>query len=58
MRNILWYSSPFYVNMIISWLILCSFMRFWLQPHDISCGENLIKECEEEAGIPRSISLK
>ncbi|XP_015080781.1 nudix hydrolase 20, chloroplastic-like [Solanum pennellii] len=25
-------------------------------PHDISCGENLIKECEEEAGIPRSIS--
>ncbi|PHT53606.1 Nudix hydrolase 20, chloroplastic [Capsicum baccatum] len=27
-------------------------------PHDISCGENLIKECEEEAGIPRSISLK
>ncbi|XP_060177175.1 nudix hydrolase 20, chloroplastic-like [Lycium barbarum] len=27
-------------------------------PHGISCGENLIKECEEEAGIPRSISHK
>ncbi|KAL2553986.1 Nudix hydrolase 20 [Forsythia ovata] len=25
-------------------------------PHGISCGENLVKECEEEAGIPRSIS--
>ncbi|KAJ0985603.1 hypothetical protein J5N97_003959 [Dioscorea zingiberensis] len=25
-------------------------------PHGISCKENLIKECEEEAGIPRSIS--
>ncbi|XP_015160571.1 nudix hydrolase 20, chloroplastic-like isoform X2 [Solanum tuberosum] len=29
---------------------------FGIKPHDISCGENLIKECEEEAGIPRSIS--
>ncbi|KAK4479173.1 hypothetical protein RD792_014684 [Penstemon davidsonii] len=27
-------------------------------PHGISCGENLVKECEEEAGIPRSISSK
>ncbi|KAK4345871.1 hypothetical protein RND71_036047 [Anisodus tanguticus] len=27
-------------------------------PHGISCGENLIKECKEEAGIPRSISHK
>lgn len=27
-------------------------------PSDISCGENLIKECKEEAGIPRSISHK
>ncbi|GAV82062.1 NUDIX domain-containing protein [Cephalotus follicularis] len=25
-------------------------------PHGISCGKNMIKECEEEAGIPRSIS--
>ncbi|CAL5339344.1 unnamed protein product [Camellia sinensis] len=25
-------------------------------PHDIACGENLAKECEEEAGIPSSIS--
>ncbi|GLT49361.1 hypothetical protein SLA2020_229240 [Shorea laevis] len=25
-------------------------------PHGIACGENLMKECEEEAGIPRSIS--
>ncbi|KAH9762075.1 Nudix hydrolase 20 [Citrus sinensis] len=25
-------------------------------PHGIACGENIIKECEEEAGIPRSIS--
>ncbi|KAK3129861.1 hypothetical protein QOZ80_6BG0485740 [Eleusine coracana subsp. coracana] len=25
-------------------------------PHGISCKENIIKECEEEAGIPRSIS--
>lgn len=27
-------------------------------PHGIACGENLMKECEEEAGIPRSISSK
>ncbi|XP_037495118.1 nudix hydrolase 20, chloroplastic [Jatropha curcas] len=27
-------------------------------PHGISCGENIIKECEEEAGIPLSISHK
>lgn len=26
------------------------------QPHGISCEENLVKECKEEAGIPRSIS--
>ncbi|XP_041003535.1 nudix hydrolase 20, chloroplastic-like isoform X2 [Juglans microcarpa x Juglans regia] len=25
-------------------------------PHGISCGENLVKECEEEAGIPISIA--
>ncbi|XP_058097477.1 nudix hydrolase 20, chloroplastic-like [Magnolia sinica] len=25
-------------------------------PHGISCKENILKECEEEAGIPRSIS--
>ncbi|KAL5572706.1 hypothetical protein UlMin_022303 [Ulmus minor] len=25
-------------------------------PHGISCGENIVKECEEEAGIPRSIA--
>ncbi|KAH9800476.1 Nudix hydrolase 20 [Citrus sinensis] len=25
-------------------------------PHGIACGENIIKECQEEAGIPRSIS--
>jgi 8-oxo-dGTP pyrophosphatase MutT (NUDIX family) len=25
-------------------------------PHGISCGENILKECEEEAGIPNSIS--
>ncbi|KAF5482071.1 hypothetical protein F2P56_002667 [Juglans regia] len=25
-------------------------------PHGISCAENLVKECEEEAGIPRSIA--
>ncbi|XP_011078342.1 nudix hydrolase 20, chloroplastic-like [Sesamum indicum] len=25
-------------------------------PHGIPCGENLVKECEEEAGIPRSIA--
>eukprot|EP00268_Persea_americana_P038895 TRINITY_DN3854_c0_g2_i6.p1 TRINITY_DN3854_c0_g2~~TRINITY_DN3854_c0_g2_i6.p1 ORF type:complete len:389 (-),score=67.92 TRINITY_DN3854_c0_g2_i6:1255-2361(-) len=25
-------------------------------PHGISCKENLMKECEEEAGIPRAIS--
>lgn len=25
-------------------------------PQGISCGENLMKECEEEAGIPRTIS--
>ncbi|KAB1201406.1 Nudix hydrolase 20, chloroplastic [Morella rubra] len=27
-------------------------------PHGIACGENLVKECEEEAGIPRSIADK
>ncbi|KAL2929282.1 Nudix hydrolase 20 chloroplastic [Bienertia sinuspersici] len=27
-------------------------------PHGIPCGENMIKECEEEAGIPISISKK
>ncbi|KAK2978230.1 hypothetical protein RJ640_024263 [Escallonia rubra] len=27
------------------------------QPHDIACGENLVKECEEEAGIPKSIAI-
>ncbi|KAK8559111.1 hypothetical protein V6N12_042394 [Hibiscus sabdariffa] len=27
-------------------------------PHGISCGENLIKECEEEAGIPRILSSR
>ncbi|WCJ29742.1 hypothetical protein M5689_011357 [Euphorbia peplus] len=25
-------------------------------PYGISCGENIVKECEEEAGIPMSIS--
>ncbi|KAH7572322.1 hypothetical protein ACOSQ2_015681 [Xanthoceras sorbifolium] len=25
-------------------------------PHGIACGKNLIKECEEEAGIPTSLS--
>lgn len=28
------------------------------QPHGIACGENVVKECEEEAGIPRSISSR
>ncbi|KAK2996835.1 hypothetical protein RJ639_024960, partial [Escallonia herrerae] len=27
-------------------------------PHDIACGENLVKECEEEAGIPKSIATR
>ncbi|PNX95552.1 nudix hydrolase chloroplastic-like, partial [Trifolium pratense] len=27
-------------------------------PHGIDCQENVVKECEEEAGIPRSISIK
>ncbi|VFQ63083.1 unnamed protein product [Cuscuta campestris] len=27
-------------------------------PHGISCGENLVKECKEEAGIPRSLSIQ
>ncbi|XP_027358984.1 nudix hydrolase 20, chloroplastic-like [Abrus precatorius] len=27
-------------------------------PHGIDCQENLIKECEEEAGIPKSISIQ
>ncbi|KAK9947744.1 hypothetical protein M0R45_003353 [Rubus argutus] len=25
-------------------------------PHGVACGDNVVKECEEEAGIPRSIS--
>ncbi|XVF34788.1 hypothetical protein REPUB_Repub18cG0088700 [Reevesia pubescens] len=27
-------------------------------PHGIACGENMMKECEEEAGIPRSLSTR
>ncbi|KAJ8769813.1 hypothetical protein K2173_007673 [Erythroxylum novogranatense] len=27
-------------------------------PYGMSCGENITKECEEEAGIPRSLSVK
>ncbi|XP_058723064.1 nudix hydrolase 20, chloroplastic-like [Vicia villosa] len=27
-------------------------------PHGIDCRENVVKECKEEAGIPRSISIK
>lgn len=27
-------------------------------PHGIDCQENVVKECEEEAGIPRSISIR
>ncbi|XVF88488.1 hypothetical protein PTKIN_Ptkin19aG0055300 [Pterospermum kingtungense] len=27
-------------------------------PRGIACGENLMKECEEEAGIPRSLSSR
>ncbi|XP_031109389.1 nudix hydrolase 20, chloroplastic-like isoform X1 [Ipomoea triloba] len=27
-------------------------------PHGISCGENLVKECKEEAGIPESFSTQ
>ncbi|XP_027070812.2 nudix hydrolase 20, chloroplastic-like isoform X3 [Coffea arabica] len=29
---------------------------FGTKPHGISCEKNLVKECEEEAGIPSSIS--
>ncbi|KAF8364546.1 hypothetical protein HHK36_033484 [Tetracentron sinense] len=28
-----------------------------LMPHGITCKENLLKECEEEAGIPRLICI-
>ncbi|CAN1331260.1 Nudix hydrolase 20, chloroplastic [Linum perenne] len=31
---------------------------FGIKPHGMSCQENVIKECEEEAGIPESISSK
>ncbi|KAL5079653.1 hypothetical protein RYX36_008074 [Vicia faba] len=31
---------------------------FGIKPHGIGCLENVVKECEEEAGIPRSISIK
>ncbi|KAM7275020.1 hypothetical protein ACFE04_016886 [Oxalis oulophora] len=27
-------------------------------PHGIPCGENVVKECEEEAGIPRALSTR
>ncbi|CAN8300656.1 unnamed protein product [Cochlearia groenlandica] len=27
-------------------------------PHGISCGENLVKECEEEAGISKAIAVR
>ncbi|KAF4362969.1 hypothetical protein F8388_020485 [Cannabis sativa] len=27
-------------------------------PHGIACGENVVKECQEEAGIPKSISSR
>nr|DAD44754.1 TPA_asm: hypothetical protein HUJ06_002984 [Nelumbo nucifera] len=29
---------------------------FGIKPHGITCKENILKECEEEAGLPRSIS--
>ncbi|RWW17604.1 hypothetical protein GW17_00018456 [Ensete ventricosum] len=29
---------------------------FGIKPYGISCKDNLLKECEEEAGIPRSVS--
>ncbi|KAM4125257.1 hypothetical protein ACB094_01G295300 [Castanea mollissima] len=29
---------------------------FGIKPYGIACGENIVKECEEEAGIPKSIS--
>ncbi|RWR84737.1 nudix hydrolase 20, chloroplastic isoform X3 [Cinnamomum micranthum f. kanehirae] len=29
---------------------------YGIKPHGISCKENLLKECEDEAGIPRAIS--
>ncbi|KAH7844753.1 hypothetical protein Vadar_031314 [Vaccinium darrowii] len=30
----------------------------YLWPHGIACGDNIVKECEEEAGIPGSISME
>ena len=46
--NACFISKPAYVTFpLLQW-----------QPYGISCGENLIKECEEEAGIPQSISHK
>ncbi|KAF4349531.1 hypothetical protein F8388_025895 [Cannabis sativa] len=41
--------------------ILISCMQFNMvkcQPHGIACGENVVKECQEEAGIPKSISSR
>ncbi|CAI0625933.1 unnamed protein product [Linum tenue] len=38
------------------WIILLP--EDWFAPHGISCQENVVKECEEEAGIPQSISVK
>ncbi|XP_050373696.1 nudix hydrolase 20, chloroplastic-like isoform X2 [Argentina anserina] len=29
---------------------------FGIKPHGVACGDNVVKECEEEAGIPSSIS--
>ena len=29
-----------------------------LQPHGLSCAENVVKECEEEASIPEALALR
>ncbi|CAI0629012.1 unnamed protein product [Linum tenue] len=49
-------SKSYYPHYVAESVHKFSWWQF--QPHGISCQENVVKECEEEAGIPQSISVK
>jgi hypothetical protein len=37
-------------------VLICGVFGVYPQPHGLSCRDNVIKECEEEASIPRHIA--
>ncbi|KAH7854477.1 hypothetical protein Vadar_014224 [Vaccinium darrowii] len=57
-RNILLYpvTSSFGTPVFFS-LERAAALYFGTKPHGVACGDNIVKECEEEAGIPSSISI-